>query len=192
MTQKEMNGYIERHEGSIQYGVRLLRRSLREVGRRYSSDDMEDVAQELRIVMYKCLLNYNPCFRTTLRTYIESSIEKYISGIIRTQCGPKHTSMYFSASLHSPAKTIDGCDELGNTIINDRLPDEPRLDAVIFSDSLLELLDKTTRERIKAWLSGMTLKEIGIAEGFSSEMERLYIAKGIDRLREIVDNQGKE
>jgi RNA polymerase sigma factor (sigma-70 family) len=191
MNEKEMNRYIEGHNGAIAAGVNQLRRALREMGRKYSKDDMEDVAQELRIVMFKCLVNFRPYFHTAQETYIARNIENHVRGIIRTQCRDKHTKMYFSTSLSEPINVEGGYEELVNTIVDDRLPNEPRLDAVIFSDSLLALLDPRIRARILAWVDGMTFLEIAASDNVSSQAVQDSIRRGIDKLREIVDNHGK-
>lgn len=142
--------------------------------------------------MFKFLKNFKPYFHTAKETYIARSLENYVRGIVRTQCKPKHTATYYSASLSSPTQTGDGYEELINTIVDDKLPNEPRLDAVIFSESLLSMLDPPMRARICAWIDGIPVVEIAFREGVSRQMEQFYIDGGIDRLREIVDNQRKE
>jgi DNA-directed RNA polymerase specialized sigma24 family protein len=189
MNELEMNRYIAHHDETIRRGIRQLKKALHEIGRRYSQDDMDDAAQELRIVMFKCLKNFKPWYKNTLETYISSSIQKNANGMIRTQCKPKHTTTYYSASLSSPTETEGGYEELINTIADDKLPSEPRLDAVIFSESLLSMLDPVSRARICAWLEGVPVVEIAFREGVSRQMEQFYIDRGIDSLRKIVDNQ---
>lgn len=191
MNESEINRYIKLHEGSIRLGLNQLKRSLREMGRRCTKDDLDDVAQELRIVEYKCLLHFKPYYHTRLQTYIDSSIQKYVYGLVRTQCKQKHTDIYNSASLSDPVHSGECSETLLDTIIDDKLHSEPRLDAVIFSDSLMALLDPPMRARVQAWLDGMTYQDIGLSEGVTGEAERQSIAKGIDRLRELVDNGGR-
>jgi RNA polymerase sigma factor (sigma-70 family) len=191
MNEYEINKYIKTHPGSINFGIKQFKRSMTEMGRRYSRDDLEDVAQELRIVMYKCLLHYKSFYHTGLRTYIESSIQKYVYGLIRNQCKPQNTNDYFVGSLNSSKQTGDGYEELINTIPDDRLPSEPRLDAVIFSDSLLALLDPIVRARIYLWIDGSTYQDIGLLEGITKQAVEDSIRRAIDKLREIVDNRDK-
>jgi len=187
MNEKEMNHYIATHEGAIKLGLNQLKRSLREMGRRCTKDELDDMAQELRIVMFKCLRNYRAFYHTSLLTYIDSSIQKYVCGLVRTQCKQKHTDIYNSASLSDPVH-IGESETILDTIIDDKLTSEPRLDAVIFSDSLLSMLDPRIRARVIAWLDGLTYEEIGLTEGVTGEAVRQSINCGIDRLRELVDN----
>jgi DNA-directed RNA polymerase specialized sigma24 family protein len=191
MNEYEINKYIKTHPGSINFGIKQFKRSMTEMGRRYSRDDLEDVAQELRIVMFKCLKNFKPLFHNTLETYISSSIYKNVCGKISDQLTPKHTKIYFDVSLSETVGNDDGYDELGNTIVDDRLPEEPRLDAVIFSDSLLALLDPVVRSRIYLWIDGSTYQDIGLLEGISKQAVEDSIRRAIDKLREIVDNRDK-
>ena len=187
MNEKELNHYIATHEGSIKLGLNQLRRSLRDMGRRCTKDDLKDVAQELRIVEYKCLKNYKAYHHTTMRNYIDSSIQKYVYGLVRTQCKQKHTDIYNSASLSDPVNGGES-ETILDTIIDDKLTSEPRLDAVIFSDSLLSMLDPRIKARVIAWLDGLTYEEIGLTEGVTGEAVRQSINCGIDRLLELGDS----
>ena len=187
MNESEMDHYIKSHEGAIKLGLNQLKRSLREMCRRCTKDDLDDVAQELRIVEYKCLKNYKAYHHTTMRTYIDSSIQKYVYGLVRTQCKQKHTDIYNSASLSDPVHSGES-ETILDTIIDDKLTSEPRLDAVIFSDSLLSMLDPRIKARVIAWLDGLTYEEIGLMEGVTRQAVQQSINCGIDRLRELVDN----
>jgi hypothetical protein len=149
--------------------------------------------------MFKCLQHFKPWYRNTLETYIASSIRSNVYGKISDQfkrpkdkSNNKCTEVYFTASLSEPVHNEDGDRELVDIIVDDRLPGEPRLDAVILSDGLLSMLDQETRGIIEEWRDGMPYTTIYESRGMTLMQVRYRISRGIDRLREIVDNQGKQ
>jgi RNA polymerase sigma factor (sigma-70 family) len=185
----EINEYIRLHEAFISYGINRIKRAFSKMGRRYNASDLEDYAQELRIVEYKCLQHFSPRYNTTIRTYIESSIGKYVLGIVRTQHKEKHTKLYYSAYFSDKVESGDGYQELIDTVADDQLPDEPRLDSVILSEGLLSLLPEAEREMVQYWIDWISYESIGEMYGIGIWEARYSIVKIIGKLRKVVDTQ---
>lgn len=121
----------------------------------------EDAAQEGRIGLWNACLHYDPG-KGTFSTYACRAIRNAITLSLRQEA---RLSKLPTVSLSSVVGVQRGGDEI---TLEDTIPGETDVDFVD-TDAFLARLDEREERIVRMRARGMTLKEIGAAEGISHQ-----------------------
>ena len=183
MDKTEIDNCMRVYEREVQIAISGLVRRVRAIGRNVLLDDREDLTQEFRIVLYKCLVRYKP-ERGLLKTYIATTLDYAAKGVYRKYCNKQASFNGEIGSLND--LTLDDEEiELISMIPDGKTETVDDIDRKIYCGSLLDKLDGRDKIWIKSWLDGKTLDEIGESYGVT----RQAVSQQIRRVLRGVKNE---
>ncbi len=172
MTEKEIIDFIVKNDRLIWY---IALRS----GKSYLEDEVDDIAQELRLSLYVSLQRYDPSREASIHTYATICMKHYLHKLKKTRSRKKRIPAHNVSSLDTP--TIDNGTWLDLIAGSDDV-EETTTAAVIF-EQIETLVSKRELEVLKLRSVGLSYRKIGEKIGLSYERIRGIESRALEEIR---------